>query len=49
MTFQPLANAKLAARPFEAADARPLFEQRLEAMRQDGRYHQMFAAYGATP
>lgn len=36
MTFQPLANAKLATRPFEAADARPLFEQRLETMRQKG-------------
>ncbi|PTS81446.1 polar amino acid ABC transporter [Aeromonas sp. HMWF036] len=34
---------------FRAADARNLFDKRLEAMRQDGRYHQIFAAYGATP
>lgn len=34
---------------FRAADARNLFDERLEAMRQDGRYHQIFAAYGATP
>lgn len=34
---------------FRTADARNLFDKRLEAMRQDGRYHQIFAAYGATP
>ncbi|EKP0309810.1 transporter substrate-binding domain-containing protein [Aeromonas veronii] len=34
---------------FRTADARNLFDERLEAMRQDGRYHQIFAAYGATP
>ena len=34
---------------FRTADARNLFDKRLEAMHQDGRYHQIFAAYGATP
>lgn len=34
---------------FRAADVRNLFDERLEAMRQDGRYRQIFAAYGATP
>jgi polar amino acid transport system substrate-binding protein len=34
---------------FRAADVRKLFDERLEAMRRDGRYRQIFAAYGATP
>lgn len=34
---------------FRAADARNLFNRELEKMHSDGRYRQIFAAYGATP
>lgn len=34
---------------FRSAEIRKLFDERLEAMRRDGRYRQIFAAYGATP
>ncbi|MCX9134859.1 transporter substrate-binding domain-containing protein [Aeromonas veronii] len=34
---------------FHSADARTLFDRQLEAMRKDGRYQQIFAAYGVTP
>lgn len=33
---------------FHSADTRKLFDRKLEAMRKDGRYQQIFAAYGVT-
>lgn len=34
---------------FHSADTRKLFDRQLEAMRKDGRYQKIFAAYGVTP